>query len=132
MVELPLCKRVVEGSSPFPSSTYMKGFPTNGFIVKLIFFKGVCRDPLFDAMTENVWFVYIVRCADDKLYTGVSNDIKKRLEAHNSGKGCKFTSCRYPVKLLFWEKCGTRSDALKREAKIKKFPRSKKLKLVDL
>jgi putative endonuclease len=83
-------------------------------------------------MTDEAWFVYIVKCADGKLYTGVSNDVKKRVAAHNSGKGCKFTSCRYPVKLLFWERCGARSDALKREANVKKLSRSKKLELVAL
>jgi len=83
-------------------------------------------------MKDEAWFVYVISCVDCKLYTGVSNNVKKRVEAHNNGKGCKFTSCRYPVKLLFWERCSNRSAALKREAEIKKLKRIQKLELVAL
>lgn len=75
------------------------------------------------------WHVYILRCKDDKLYTGITNNLKRRLREHKSGNGCRFTRCRIPVTLLFTEKARTMSAALKREAQIKRFPRKKKLEL---
>ena len=81
-------------------------------------------------MNEKPWSVYIVKCRDGKLYTGISNDVAKRVEKHNIGKGCKFTSYRYPVKLVYTEKCGTKSVARKREIVIQNFTRSKKLELI--
>ena len=77
------------------------------------------------------WSVYIVKCSDGKLYTGISNDVEKRVTTHNRGKGCRFTKYRYPVKLMYQEKCGTRSKAFKRELKIKSFTRGAKLKLIN-
>ncbi len=79
---------------------------------------------------DKAWFVYIVKCRDGRLYTGISNDIAKRIKAHNSGKGCKFTKYRFPVKLVYQEKCGTNSLARRRELEIQSFTRSKKLKLI--
>ena len=81
-------------------------------------------------MKEKAWFVYIVRCRDGKLYTGISNDIDKRVVAHNKGRGCRFTKYRYPVKLIYKEECGTKSAARKRELKIQDFTRSRKLDLI--
>ena len=83
-------------------------------------------------MADKSWSVYIVECSDGKLYTGISNNVAKRVEAHSKGMGCKFTRCRYPVKLVHKEKCGTRSDALKREIQIQGLKRSKKLELLSL
>ena len=80
---------------------------------------------------EKHWFVYIVECRDNRLYTGISNDILKRIEAHNKGKGCRFTKYRYPVNLVYQEKCGTKSIARKREIEIQGFSRCKKLKLIS-
>jgi len=80
-------------------------------------------------MQQKPWVVYIVKCRDGKLYTGISNDVEKRLAAHNKGRGCKFTKYRYPVKLVYREECGTKSNALKRELKIQGFKRDKKLEL---
>ena len=77
------------------------------------------------------WFVYIVRCRDDKLYTGISNDVEKRVTTHNKGKGCRFTKYRYPVKLIYKEKLGTNSAARKRELEIQGFTRRKKLELIS-
>ena len=79
---------------------------------------------------DTVWYLYILRCADDSLYTGITNDVEKRLEAHRAGKGAKYTRGRGPLELVYREKCGTHSDALKREAQIKAMPREKKLELI--
>lgn len=76
-------------------------------------------------------YVYILQCADKSLYTGWTTDIRKRLAAHNSGKGAKYTKSRLPVKLVYFECFDSKSDALKREAAIKKLPRNKKTFLID-
>lgn len=75
-------------------------------------------------------YTYIVECSDGKLYTGWTNCIEKRMEAHNSGSGAKFTRSRRPVKLRYLEISETKSDAMKREAAIKKLKRSQKVKLI--
>ena len=82
-------------------------------------------------MKQKPWYVYIVKCSDDRLYTGISNDVQKRIAAHNKGMGCRFTKYRHPVILLFQEECGTKSVARKRELEIQGFSRSKKLDLVS-
>lgn len=65
------------------------------------------------------WFVYIVRCADRTLYTGVAIDVRARVQAHNAGKGARYTRARLPVKLVYREPVASRSAALKREYAIK-------------
>ena len=74
-------------------------------------------------------FVYIVRCADDTLYTGWSVDVDRRVKAHNAGRGARYTRLHGPVELVYSEEVPTRSDALKRELAIKRYPRAKKLAL---
>jgi putative endonuclease len=76
------------------------------------------------------WHIYIIKCKDGKLYTGITNDLEKRVKAHNSGNGCKFTRCRTPVKLLHSEDCLNKPEALSREAQIKKLTRQEKLELI--
>lgn len=76
------------------------------------------------------WSVYIVRCCDDTLYTGIAKDVDERLKKHNSGKGAAYTRARGPVSLLYHEEGLTRSEALVREAAIKRLPRDKKETLV--
>jgi len=76
------------------------------------------------------WFVYIVRCADQTLYTGISDNLEKRITNHNAGKGAKYTRGRTPVKLVYQEKHPDRSTASKREAELKKLTKQKKLKLI--
>ncbi len=77
------------------------------------------------------YIVYILKCADGSLYTGITNDIEKRLRDHNTSKtGAKYTKSRRPVKLLYQEKQNGRSKALKREAAIKRLARTKKLELI--
>jgi len=76
------------------------------------------------------WHVYIIECKDGKLYTGITTNLKRRISAHNSGNGCRFTKSRAPVKLLYNENNFTKSEALKREAAIKSLPRDRKLRLI--
>lgn len=83
-------------------------------------------------MNQKPWSVYIVECRDKKLYTGISNDVAKRVETHNKGKGCRFTMCRHPVKLVYKEECATESSARKREIEIKGLSRCEKLELTNI
>lgn len=76
------------------------------------------------------WSVYIVRCADESLYTGISTDVARRIGEHNDGTGAAYTRSRRPVTLAWSEPAPSRSAALKREAQIKKLPREKKGRLV--
>lgn len=73
------------------------------------------------------WFVYIVECADRSLYTGVALDVSKRMAEHACGKGSRYVRSKLPIKLLYQERCSSKSKALKREAAIKKWPRPAKL-----
>jgi putative endonuclease len=75
------------------------------------------------------WFVYIVECRDGSLYTGITNDLVKRLAAHNAGTGAKYTAPRRPVRLRYQETVADRSSASQREAAIKKLGRPAKLTL---
>ena len=76
-------------------------------------------------------YVYILRCADDTLYTGWTNSLEKRLKAHNSGKGAKYTKARLPVEIVYYEEFEEKKEAMKREYAIKKLSRGEKLKLID-
>ena len=76
-------------------------------------------------------YVYILRCSDGTLYTGWTNDLEKRLLAHNEGKGAKYTRARRPCELMYYEEFESKSEALKREAAIKRLSRSDKLKLIQ-
>ena len=76
------------------------------------------------------YFVYILRCADNTLYTGVTNDVARRVAAHNSGKGAKYTRSRLPVEIIYLEGCIDKPSALHRECEIKKMTREKKLRLI--
>lgn len=75
------------------------------------------------------WVCYLLRCADGTLYCGVTNDLDKRLAAHNTGEGAKYTRGRTPLKLVYQEPCTDKSAALKREREIKALSRSRKLVL---
>lgn len=76
------------------------------------------------------WFVYVVRCGDGSLYTGISNDVEARVAAHNQGRGARYTRGRRPVTLVYAERRRSRSTALKRELAIKALSRAMKLALV--
>jgi predicted GIY-YIG superfamily endonuclease len=77
------------------------------------------------------WTVYILRCGDGTLYTGCTNDLPRRLEAHRSGRGAKYTRSRPPVALAYREEAPDRSAALRREAAIKRLSRREKLALLE-
>lgn len=74
-------------------------------------------------------YAYILRCADGTLYAGWTNDLRKRLAAHNAGRGAKYTKGRLPVELFYCEVFATKEEAMSREAAIKKMSRGKKLAL---
>ena len=76
-------------------------------------------------------YVYILRCKDDSLYTGWTNDLENRILMHNSGTGAKYTRGRGPCKLVYFETLETKNDALKRERYIKKLRREEKEKMVE-
>lgn len=76
-------------------------------------------------------YVYILCCSDNTLYTGWTTDLTKRLKTHNSGKGAKYTRCRLPVELAYYEEFEDKSSALKREYGIKQLSRAEKLKLIN-
>ena len=79
----------------------------------------------------DIWYVYMVRCNDGTLYTGITNNLDKRVEAHNSGKdGARYTRSRRPVKLVYSEQVESKSAAAKLEYQFKRLPRSKKKELV--
>lgn len=79
---------------------------------------------------EKQWFVYMLQCRDGTLYTGITDDLKRRLEQHNTGKGAKYTRARAPVTLVYRETCETKGEALRREIAIKRLPRPQKLLLI--
>lgn len=94
---------------------------------------GVCRQNL---CTLYIWgekmnYTYMVRCSDGSLYTGWTNQLEKRLEAHNLGKGAKYTKARRPVELVYAEGYETKQEAMKREYELKQLNREDKLALIE-
>ena len=79
---------------------------------------------------ESTWYLYILRCADGTLYTGITTDVEKRLEQHRCGKGAKYTRGRAPLELVYREECGSHSQALKRECAVKALKRQQKQALI--
>ncbi|HCU07427.1 MAG TPA: endonuclease [Clostridiales bacterium] len=77
------------------------------------------------------WQVYILQCGDGTLYTGVTDDMDKRLEAHRQGRGARYTRGRGPLTVVYQEACCDRSAAQMREAAIKKLPRAQKICLIE-
>lgn len=78
-----------------------------------------------------VWFVYMALCADKSIYTGITTDVKRRFTEHKAGTGARYTRAKQIKKILYTEKRETRSSALKREAEIKSWTRSQKLKFLS-
>lgn len=76
-------------------------------------------------------YCYLLVCSDNTLYCGYTNDLHKRVAAHNKGKGAKYTKTRLPVKLVYSESFDKKSDAMKREWQIKQYTRQEKLKLIS-
>ena len=80
---------------------------------------------------EPIWYVYILQCADGTLYTGITNDLDRRLKAHNAGIASKYTRVRRPVSIVYQEEAGTKGDALRRELQIKSMSRQQKVALLN-
>lgn len=79
-----------------------------------------------------MYYVYILRCGDGTLYTGMTDDVERRVAVHNSGKGAKYTRGRLPVTVVYREEVPDKSAALRRELAIKKLTRAEKLALCGL
>lgn len=75
-----------------------------------------------------MWFVYILLCSDNSLYTGTTNNLEKRFLEHKNGKGGRYTRSHLPVKIIYSEKFSAKSEALKREIEIKNWTRKKKIR----
>lgn len=73
-----------------------------------------------------MWYLYILRCGDGSLYTGITTDVDKRLAAHRAGRGAKYTRGRGPLEIVYREACGSHSQALKRELAVKRLTRQEK------
>ena len=80
---------------------------------------------------DKTWYVYILRCGDGSLYTGIATDVQARLAQHRSGKGAKYTRGRGPLELVYTEECPDKSAALKRELAIKNLTRQQKMELLE-
>lgn len=76
-------------------------------------------------------YTYVVRCSDGSLYTGWTNSLKKRIAAHNEGKGAKYTKSRRPVELVYYEEFDTKEEAMRREWEIKHMTRKQKRDMID-
>lgn len=75
-------------------------------------------------------YTYVLLCRDGTFYTGWTNDLKRRVKAHNLGKGAKYTRCRRPVKLVYYEEFPTKREAMKRECAIKRMGRKEKERMI--
>lgn len=92
--------------------------------------KGMQKNEELQTKNE-VWFLYILECTDGTYYTGITKDLKRRFEEHNSGKGARYTRPRIPVTLVYQESCASRSAALIRECAIKALPKQQKKELIQ-
>ena len=79
---------------------------------------------------ETKWYLYILRCGDGTLYTGIATDVERRLEEHRTGKGAKYTRGRTPLEVVYTEQCRDHSHALKREYAVKGLSRKAKLEMI--
>jgi putative endonuclease len=82
-------------------------------------------------MEDKKWFVYMLECSDSTIYTGITNNLERRIKVHNSGKGSKYVKNRLPVRLLWSIESENRSEASKLEIKIKKLTRNQKLNIIE-
>ncbi|MBI3312843.1 MAG: GIY-YIG nuclease family protein [Candidatus Omnitrophica bacterium] len=77
------------------------------------------------------WFVYILGCRDQSLYTGITNDLERRFKTHSEGKGARYTRTRLPLEMVYQETCRNRTEALIRECAVKALPKAKKINLIE-
>ncbi|PIP03342.1 MAG: hypothetical protein COX55_00975 [Zetaproteobacteria bacterium CG23_combo_of_CG06-09_8_20_14_all_54_7] len=87
--------------------------------------------PIDQGSRESEWFLYLIRCKGGQLYTGISTDVARRFAAHQLGKGAKFLRGKAPLVLVFQQKIGSRSEALKTEAAVKKLARADKENIIS-
>jgi putative endonuclease len=80
---------------------------------------------------ESLWYVYILKCADNTYYTGITNNIKRRIQQHNTNKGAKYTKGRGPFSLVYQDKCKDRGEASRKECAIKKLCLAEKISLIS-
>lgn len=80
---------------------------------------------------DKTWHLYILECGDGTLYTGITDDVQRRLEQHRCGKGAKYTRGRGPLTLVYTEECGTRAEASRREYAVHHMNRAEKLKMIS-
>lgn len=92
----------------------------------VIYYMNLCK---VGKITMN--YVYIIKCSDESLYTGWTNDLEKRFKAHTEGRGAKYTRGRGPLELVYFEEYESKIDAMKREYAIKKMTRDKKIELIN-
>ena len=85
----------------------------------------------FSELMEQTGKLYIIRCGDGTLYTGITVDVEHRFAMHQSGKGAKYTRGRGPLELVYMEECGTHTEALRREIAVKRLSRLEKVKLIE-
>lgn len=81
---------------------------------------------------EKTWWVYMLQCGDNTLYTGMTDNIDRRIAEHQAGKGAKYTRERSPITLVYKEKCENKSQALRRESQIKHLTRREKIALIEV
>lgn len=81
--------------------------------------------------STDAWSLYILKCSDGSFYTGITNDLERRLKMHQAGKASRYTRTRGPVEMMYSEPCGDRSGALIRECEVKEWPRRKKEFLIS-
>lgn len=91
----------------------------------------VSEDDTEENGKKGLYYCYIVCCRDNTLYTGITNDLERRIAVHNKGKGGAYTASRRPVRLVYSEFVGAKGDALRRELEIKSWTRSRKLALIN-
>lgn len=86
---------------------------------------------IFNKRGSQLFYVYILKCKDNTLYTGYTVDLNRRIETHNKGLGAKYTRGRLPVKLVYEEICSSKGQAMKRERDIKRLSRREKMELIE-
>ena len=91
---------------------------------------GEISGPFSEVMEQN-WKLYIIRCGDGTLYTGITVDVAHRFQMHQTGKGAKYTRGRGPLELKYVEECGSHSEALQRELAVKRLTRQEKMELIE-
>ena len=99
--------------------------------MRLMAFRKRLKDLYIQGGLSPMNYTYIVRCSDDTLYTGWTNDLEHRIRMHNEGKGAKYTRARRPVTLVYFEVFDTKKEAMQREYAIKHLPRPLKLELIS-